>query len=48
MGNTAILDDTDMDKTYQQLGGHDTDSQKLNKTEEELIEKIDEALNSVE
>ena len=42
------LDDTNMDKVYHELGGHDTDSQTLTKSEEELLKEVDEALDSVE
>ncbi len=42
------LDDTNMDKVYQELGGHDTDSQSLSKEERELIKAVDKALDSAE
>lgn len=42
------LDDTNMDKAYQELGGHDTDSQVISKSEKELLDEVDKALDSVE
>ena len=43
-----IIDDTNMDKMYHKLGGHETNSQTLTKSEEELMKSVDEALDSVE
>ena len=43
-----ILDDTDMDKMYHELGGHETNSRTLTKSEQELMKEIDKALDSVE
>lgn len=42
------LDDTNMDKVYHELGGHETNSQTLSKTEKELLDEVDKALDSVE
>ena len=41
-----IIDDTSMDKVYRKLGGHNTNSQTLTKTEKELIKAVDNALDS--
>ena len=43
-----IIDDTNMDKMYHELGGHETNSHTLTKSEEELMKSVDEALDSVE
>ncbi len=48
MTSKYSLDDTEMDKAYQELGGHDTDSQTLSKDEQKLIKAVDKALDSVE
>lgn len=42
------LDDTEIDKAYRELGGHDADSQTLSENEQELIKAVDKALDAVE
>ena len=41
---TSILDDTEMDRIYHELGGHNTDTQKLTKQEKELLRTLDNNL----
>ena len=45
---TPILDDTEMDRIYRELGGHDTDTQKLTKQEKELLKTLDKNLRKKE
>ena len=45
--NDLSLDDSEMDKIYHELGGHGSNSQKLSKDEQELIDMVDKALDSI-